>query len=71
VVVVENEVWIVGQQRPELDHRWELCGIYTSKAKAVAACLDASYFVGKVPLNKPAPDESTEFPESQYPRGDR
>ena len=62
-------VWIVGQNRPELDHRWELCGIYTAKEKAVAACLDESYFIGTVPLNTPAPDESTVFPEFEYPKG--
>ena len=61
-------VWIVGQLRPELDHRWELCGIWTEKEKAVAACRDGSYFIGKVPVDTPFPEESTVLPEFEFPK---
>jgi len=62
------EVWIVGQIRPDLQHRWEICGIWREKPDAVAACRDDSYFIGKVPLDTPFPEESTVLPEFEFPK---
>jgi hypothetical protein len=61
-------VWIVGQLRPDLHHRWEICGIYREKPDAVAACRDDSYFIGNVPLDTPFPEESTVLPEFEFPK---
>ena len=62
-------VWIVGELQPDLEHRWQLCGIYTTHHAAVAACIGPNYFLGEVPLNVAAPDEPTLFPNLEFPKG--
>jgi hypothetical protein len=60
------EVWIVG--RSFVDKAWELEGIYTTDAKARAACIRSSMFYsGPLSLDTPFPVETTNFPNIDFP----
>lgn len=43
-------------------------GIFTSEEKAVAACRDATYFVGTAEVDQELPHEIEKWPEAWYPR---
>lgn len=64
---MSSELWVCGQNRPDLPHRWELCGIFTTEEKAVARCLDASYWIAPLPLDVDAPEAPTPIPRSRFP----
>jgi hypothetical protein len=60
------EVWIVG--RSFVDKAWELDGIYTTDAKARAACIKPGMFYsGPFSLETPFPVETTYFPNVHFP----
>ena len=47
---------------------WELCGVFTTEAKAVAACLDDFYFVGPVEVDKVYTESTVDnWPGHYYP----
>jgi len=55
-----SDVWVVFQVHdsgPPPD--WEFIGVFDSREKAVAACRDASYFIGRCAMNDAAPHERT------------
>ncbi len=62
-------VWIVGQFLDEAERGvvWELAGVFTDEARAVAACRDCSYFVGPLALDAPLPHETTAWAGAYYP----
>lgn len=60
------EVWIVGSSF--VNKGWELEGIYTSDAKARAACIRLNmFYTGPLPLDTPFPIETTQFPTVDFP----
>lgn len=64
-----NEVWIVGRTKSGqgLDVCWDLQGVFTEEASAVAACRDETYWTARVPFNTAFPHETIVFPESRFP----
>jgi hypothetical protein len=46
---------------------WELIGLFSSEAAAVAACRTDYYFVGPAVLNEVLPDEPISWPGCYYP----
>ena len=60
----QSMVYAVG--RCENEGKWELCGVYSTQEKAVAACKDYRYFVGPLPLDfdaeRPEPWPGVFFP---------
>lgn len=68
-MAASGEVWIVGQKVGE-DHRaWLWQGVFSTKAKAEAACRDETYFVGRATIDEELPHEETVWAEgdSWYP----
>jgi len=61
------DLWIVGKALDPKRSAWELQGVFDSKAQAMVACRDTTYFVGTVPSNVLLPHDSTEWPEAFYP----
>jgi len=73
---VDQELWLVqqfvGGYWSEREQNWVDCvyefqGIFDSREKAVAACLNERYLINKVSLNKPSPDEKVFFPDTEFP----
>lgn len=62
----EQTVYLVGKNFT--DKQWEVVGIYTTREKAIAACLTADYFVGPIELDFTAQEEAREWPGSFIPR---
>lgn len=61
-------VFVVGQTRPPYDGTvWELVGVFSGEELAVAACMDADYFVMPVQVDSFAPGESVVHFGSWYP----
>ena len=61
-----TKLWIVGQYRwdskkEKYDERWEVQGVFDSKAKAVKACKNPAYFVGPIKLNKEYPAKHVDW----------
>lgn len=59
------ELWIVGEWKD--DGPWEIAGVFDSKEKAVAACLNDCYFIGPVILNEALTAETVIWPGAYYP----
>lgn len=60
-------VWVVGQYRADTGN-WDIQGVFSSEAKAVAACRTDAYFVGPLTLDAELPHElQRDWPGSYYP----
>lgn len=63
-------VWIVGQV---LDgeggdaSQWQFAGVFRTEPEAVAACRDATYFVGPATVGVALPHDSCEWAGAYYP----
>jgi len=65
------KLWIVGQNKG-FDKKskvvaWEFQGVFTTKRKAIKACVDHTYFIGSAILNDIIPNESISWPDCYYP----
>jgi len=63
------KLWVVGQHRRDTEDGavWDFQGVFDLEKKAIKACKNPSYFIAPWELNKEAPEEVMEFPESYYP----
>ena len=62
-------LWIVGQLvNAANDKEWEIQGVFDSKARAIAACIHPSYFIGSVRLNEALPRETVPWTDAYYPQ---
>jgi hypothetical protein len=72
-MIEKTVLWLVGQDlgKPETPEServpWDFQGIFDSEEKAVAACIDRSYFVMPVVLNEGLPRESIPAPGAYFP----
>ena len=64
-----EKVWVVGRFVAETEHGnvWDMQGVFETEDEAVAACRDATYWIGPVPLGQSLPHESAAWPEARYP----
>jgi hypothetical protein len=46
---------------------WEVCGIFTTREKAVEVNRGPAFFVGPVPVDQHLPTETVEWPGVQWP----
>ena len=62
-------VWIVGKQINWYTEGsvWEIQGVFSNEALAVAACRTPLYFVGPLTLNESLPDETVVWEGCYYP----
>lgn len=69
-MTTQPQVYVVGRYRSgDSDETvWDLQGVFTDQPDAVAACRDATYFVGPVKLNEILPHETTDWPGCFYPK---
>jgi hypothetical protein len=58
--------WICGKRINDLG-AWEFQGVFTTEDLASEACVNRSYFIGPVLLNKQYPDGSAEWPGAYFP----
>jgi len=62
-------LWLVGRYKggkfPSV--AWDFQGIFTTREAALSACLDKTWFVGQVEINKPLPKDTIEMPSVEYP----
>lgn len=70
---IKAEWWLCGRIVGEEDENgrrpWDYQGIFSSEARAVAACRDATYFIAPVaPPDEQLPHESITNPRSYYPK---
>lgn len=66
------ELWICGQYRSGGDNGvgdvvWDFQGVFSTRAKALAACRNRNYFIAPVVLDREVPDETEEMPGYEYP----
>ena len=63
------DLWLVGQFREvgRAGNVWDYQGVFSSRAKAVAACRTADYFIAPVMLDQEIPDEAQEWPGVEHP----
>ena len=59
------EVFIVGKNRDEHQLAWEFVGVFSTREKAIAACVDVWYFVGPAEID--APEGGDEWPGAFRP----
>jgi len=63
-------VYVVGQYKdgkwPKTN--WDLYGIFDNEEDAIVACVDRSYFVGPVEMNKTLGEKTVEWPGVYYPK---
>ena len=60
---VKIKVWIVGKWGTP----WAFQGVFTTKQKAIAACVDWNYFIGPALLDEVLPSENMPWPGAYYP----
>lgn len=60
-----TEVWICGKVGTKTG--WDIQGVFSSEALAVAACRSAEYFIGPLALDVALPDESSPWPRAYWP----
>jgi hypothetical protein len=58
------ELYLVGQEK---DGQWEFQGVFSSFEKAKSQCKNIYYFIAKVKLDEPVPEETLPFPSITYP----
>lgn len=63
-----HRLWIAGKVLDARNSRWEFQGVFDTEAAAVAACRDATYFIGPATLNKPLPHRATHWRGARYPK---
>jgi len=64
-------LWICGQRRGRWSPKgsvWDFQGVFSSKAKAVAACRSDRYFIYPTVLDQEQPDERVLPKNASYPR---
>jgi len=61
------QLWIAGTTKSADGTVWELIGVFDSYTKAVAACTKQNDWVAPITLNTAAPQETTVFPDAEYP----
>jgi hypothetical protein len=61
-----KQVWIVGKYNGP-DKLWEFQGVFSSEAKASAACIDWNWFYGPAKINDPLPTKAQGWPGCTYP----
>jgi hypothetical protein len=70
-----QEVWICGRyfsgSISAAGVAWELRGVFSTEAKAEAACVLPADFIGAVRVDEVAPDEPTALPRCRYPLAER
>lgn len=61
--------WICGQYRSgdPLNTVWDFQGIFSTKEKAIKACLSRNYFIVSAKLDEEIPDETKTWPGVKYP----
>jgi hypothetical protein len=62
-----QKLWIVGCRDLNGVKQWEFVGVYDSREKAEAACIDCRFFMAAAELNETAPEETTPWPEHYQP----
>ena len=62
------KLWVVGRNNDDSGKDWDFQGVFDTEDKAVAACISPMHFVGPVELNQTIPEESSEWPDSYYPK---
>lgn len=62
-----THVWIAAFCDCRTGEPWELCGIFTTREGAVAACRDRRYGIARIRLNETAPVETTPMPGVEHP----
>src|SRR3990167_4528459 len=65
----QENLWLCGLNKIDPDN-WEFIGVFSDEQKAIDACKDEDYFIAPIKLNECAPDETTEFPDAYYPKGE-
>lgn len=67
------KLWITGRCRLVTDDglvAWDIMGVFSSEALAVAACRSPDDFIGPLLLNVALPEALTEWPGARYPLAD-
>lgn len=64
----QTSLWIVGKALNQETTSWEFQCVFSSEEKAVAACVDDSYFVGPATLDNALSHDTTEWTGARYPR---
>lgn len=67
---VVGTVWVAGRYSFRGTDRWQIVGIFTTKAQAVAAARDKETFVGALPVDVDLGTEPTEWVGCYYPLGE-
>jgi len=62
-------MWIAGKvtKHEASGYVWEFVGVFSTEAKAVAACRTADHFVAPCGLNEQATEKKTPWPDAYYP----
>lgn len=62
-------LWVVGQCKLNKNNMgWDFQGVFDSEKKAIKACKNENYFIGKALLNKTLPDDEREWDGAYYPK---
>lgn len=63
------EVWVCGKHRSGKVHHviWDLQGVFSTEALAIAACKDDTYFIGPAGVDKVLLDATEDWPGCYYP----
>lgn len=67
------KLWITGRFRRIVDDGlivWDIMGVFSSEAMAVAACRSPDDFIGPLLLNEQLPEALAEWPGTRYPLAD-
>lgn len=63
-----KKVWVVGKYMGgKTGKLWELGGVFSTKTKAIAACINWRYWCAPVCLDKAFPDKTIQIPAAFYP----
>lgn len=67
-----QSLWLVGRDHDfsnEEESGWDLHGVFSTRQKAIDACLDHTYFIGSVELDTSLSDDRSLRPAREYPKG--
>jgi len=64
------QLWVVGQYRGHIEDAvaWDFQGLFSSKEKAIEACVGDHYFCGPVVLDRKLPAKVLVWEGAYYPR---
>lgn len=63
------QAWIVGRvSRFSAQWNWQFQGVFTTEAKAVAACIDETFFVAPAVVDEEVPYREEIWPGAYYPK---